>query len=81
MPPSRSLPKDDQKLALASSVTLTLKRPDKIRVTRAGGFADVEMPFDGKTLTLLGKNLNLNTQLEVPGTITCTHRFTNHNIL
>jgi len=60
---------DEQKLALASSGTLTLKRPDKIRATRAGGFADVEMSFDGKTLTLLGKNHNLYTQLEVPGTI------------
>ena len=27
------------------------------------------MSFDGKMLTLLGKNLNLYTQLEVPGTI------------
>jgi len=61
--------KDEQKLALASSGTLTLNRPDKIRVTRSGGFADVEMSFDGKTLTLLGKNLNLYTQLDVPGTI------------
>ena len=60
---------DDQKLALASSGTLTLKRPDNIRVTRAGGFADVEMSFDGKTLTLLGKNRNLYTQLDIPGTI------------
>ena len=40
--------KDDQKLALASSGSVTLSRPDKIRVTRAGGFADVEMSFDGK---------------------------------
>ena len=60
---------DEQKLALASSGTVTLNRPDKIRVTRAGGFADVEMFFDGKTLTLLGKNLNLYAQLDVPGTI------------
>ena len=60
---------EEQKLALASSGTLMLKRPDKIRVTRAGGFADIEMSFDGKMLTLLGKNLNLFTQLEVPGTI------------
>ena len=60
---------DEQKLALASSGALTLNRPDKIRVTRAGGFADVEMSFDGKTLTLLGKNHNLYTQLDVPGTI------------
>lgn len=60
---------EDQKLALASSGTLTLNRPDKIHVTRSGGFADVELFFDGKTLTLLGKNLNTYAQLEVPGTI------------
>ena len=60
---------DEQKLALASSGAATLNRPDKIRVTRAGGFADVEMFFDGKTLTLLGKNHNLYAQIDVPGTI------------
>ena len=60
---------EEQILALASSGTVTLNRPDKIRVTRAGGFADVEMSFDGQTLTLLGKNLNQYTQLEVPGSI------------
>lgn len=61
--------KDKQKLALASSGKVTLNRPDKIRATRTGGFADVEFLFDGKTLTLLGKNANLYGQLEVPGTI------------
>ncbi len=61
--------KDKQKLALASSGKLTLNRPDKIRATRTGGFADVEFLFDGKTLTLLGKTANLYGQLEVPGTI------------
>jgi hypothetical protein len=61
--------KDKQKLALASSGTVTLNRPDKIRATRTGGFADVEFLFDGKTLTLLGKTANLYGQLEVPGTI------------
>lgn len=60
---------DEQKLALASSGNLILNRPDKIRVTRTGGFADVDMSFDGKVLTILGKNLNLYTQIEVPGTI------------
>jgi hypothetical protein len=59
--------KDHQKLLLASSGTIALSRPDKIRVTRTGGFANVEMVFDGKTLTLLGKNANLYTQVEVPG--------------
>jgi hypothetical protein len=61
--------KDDQKLALASSGTVTLNRPDKFRATRSGGFADIEMLFDGKTLTLLGKTANLYTQVDVPGTI------------
>jgi len=60
---------DKQKLALSSSGMVTLNRPDKIRAARAGGFVDVETLFDGKTLTLLGKNANKYTQLEVPGTI------------
>src|SRR5436305_12457290 len=61
--------KDKQKLALASSGTITLSRPDKIRSTRSGGFADVEMVFDGKTLSVLGKNANAYDQIEAPGTI------------
>ena len=61
--------KDDQKLALASSGAVIINRPDKIRATRTGGFVNVETFFDGETLTLLGKNLNLYTQIDVPGTI------------
>src|SRR5262249_48511118 len=58
-----------QKIGLASSGTLTLNRPDKLHATRTGGFANVEMVFDGKALTLLGKNANLYAQVEAPGTI------------
>jgi hypothetical protein len=61
--------KENQKLGLASSGTLTLNRPDKIRATRTGGFADVELVFDGKTLTFIGKDANLFAQVEAPGTI------------
>lgn len=61
--------KEEQKLGLASSGTVTLDRPDRIRATRASGFVDLEMVFDGTTLTLFGKNANLYTQVEVPGTI------------
>ena len=61
--------KEEQKLALVSSGAVTLSRPDKIVATRAGGFADVEMNFDGKTLTILGKNLNIYAQQEMPGTL------------
>ena len=35
-----------------------MNRPDKIHATRTGGYADVELFFDGKTLTVLGKNIN-----------------------
>jgi len=61
--------KDGQKIALASSGTVALSRPDKIRTTRIGGFANVETVFDGKMLTLLGKNANVYVQLDVPGTV------------
>jgi hypothetical protein len=61
--------KDHQKLLLASSGKVEMGRPDKIRATRSGGFANVEMSFDGKTLTLLGKDANLYAQVEVPGTV------------
>jgi hypothetical protein len=58
-----------QKIALASSGTLTLNRPDKLHATRTGGFANVEMVFDGKVMALLGKNANLYAQIDAPGTI------------
>src|SRR5262245_54076246 len=60
---------DNQKLGLASSGTITLTRPDKLRMTGAGGFANIELVFDSKIVTLLGKNANLYAQVELPGTI------------
>jgi len=60
---------DHQKLLLANSGTIDLSRPDKIRATRAAGFANLEMVFDGKTLSMLGKDANLYVQVEAPGTI------------
>ena len=60
---------DEQRLALASSGTVTLGRPDKLRFMRSSGFVDVEMSFDGETLTVMGKNMNLYAQIDVPGTI------------
>ena len=48
---------------------MTLNRPDKLYVTRTGGFADVEFVYDGKTLTLLGKNANVYAQVPAPSTI------------
>jgi len=58
-----------EKIALANSGAMTLNRPNKLHVTRKGGFANMEMAYDGKTVTLLGKNTNLYAQVEAPGTI------------
>ena len=60
---------DGQRLGIASSGAVELNRPDKIRAERKGGFADVEVVFDGKTLTILGKNLNAYTQIPLAGGI------------
>src|SRR6476646_3585633 len=43
--------KDHQKLQIATSGTVDLSRPDKIRTTRKTGFSDTEMVYDGKTLS------------------------------
>src|SRR5436190_24330235 len=37
-----------QKIQFTSTGQLQLKRPDKLKITRTGGYADVEMIFDGK---------------------------------
>ncbi len=60
---------EDQKVGLASSGKFTISRPDKVHATRHGGFANLELMFDGKLLTLLGKNMNAYVQVEVPGSI------------
>ena len=58
-----------QKIQFASSGQVQLSRPDKVRITRTGGYADVDLVFDGKTVTLLGKNLNAFAQADGPGTV------------
>jgi len=60
---------EDQKLGLATSGTVQMTRPDKIRATRTGGFADIEMVFDGETFSMIGNNLNLYAQMPVSGSV------------
>lgn len=56
-----------QKIQFTSSGHLMLVRPDKLRASRTGGYADVELVFDGKTFTIYGKNLNAFAQVDAPG--------------
>jgi len=58
-----------QKLQLSSSASVVLERPSRIRMSRKGGIADVEVTFDGRFLTLYGKTQNVYVQRESIGTI------------
>jgi hypothetical protein len=58
-----------QRVGLASSGTISLSRPDKIRAMRQGGFADIELVYDGKTVSVLGKNANVYGQVNASGPI------------
>ncbi|RUU28316.1 DUF2092 domain-containing protein [Mesorhizobium sp. M6A.T.Ce.TU.016.01.1.1] len=61
--------RDFEKLQFASSGKVEVARPDKINVSRIGGFADVETVFDGTTLSILGKNPNVYSQVEIKGNL------------
>ena len=50
---------DMMKVGFASSGSLSLARPDKVRMTRAGGLADVELVFDGAELSAYGRNAKI----------------------
>ncbi len=41
-----------EKIGFSSSGEVLLQRPDKLRVHRLGGYADVEMVLDGQTVTV-----------------------------
>jgi hypothetical protein len=60
---------DVQKIQFTSSGQVLLQRPDKLRVTRTGGYTDVEMVFDGKDIALTGKNANIFLKAAMPGSI------------
>jgi len=58
-----------QKLQLSSSASVVLQRPGRLHMSRQGGIADVEVFFDGSSVTLYGKTHNVYVQIESPGTI------------
>lgn len=60
---------ENQKLGIAVSGTVALARPDQFRATRTGGFADIELIYDGEVATLVGKQENLFAQTSKDGTI------------
>jgi hypothetical protein len=55
-----------EKIQFTNSGELLLQRPDKLRAHRVGGYADVALVFDGKTVSVLGRHLNAYAQFEGP---------------
>jgi hypothetical protein len=58
-----------QKIQFTSSGQMKLSRPDKLRIRRTGGYADVELVYDGKTLSLYGNNAKSYVQADAAGTV------------
>jgi hypothetical protein len=58
-----------QKIQFASSGQMKLNRPDKLSVRRTGGYADVELIYDGKTISVYGNNAKSYVQADLPGTV------------
>lgn len=60
---------DLQKVQFTSSGKLQLTRPDKLRISRTGGYADVQLVYDGKTVSIYGNNAKAYAQADLAGTI------------
>ena len=52
-----------------SSGQLEISRPDKFHASRTGGYAAVELTFDGKVAIIYGKHANGYVQVNVPGSV------------
>jgi hypothetical protein len=60
---------DIEKITFSSTGDILVSRPDKLRARRTGGYADIELFFDGKSFNVYGKHLNGFIHLDAPGTI------------
>jgi hypothetical protein len=58
-----------EKIQFTNSGEALLSRPDKLRAHRVGGYADVALFYDGKTVTVYGKHINGYAQFDAPGTV------------
>jgi hypothetical protein len=58
-----------EKIQFTNSGEVLLSRPDKLRAHRVGGYSEVELFFDGKTVSVLGKHINGYAQFPAPGSV------------
>jgi hypothetical protein len=58
-----------EKIQFTNSGETLISRPDKLRAHRVGGYSDVTLVFDGKTVSVLGKNINGYAQFDGPKSV------------
>ncbi|RMI15690.1 DUF2092 domain-containing protein [Sinorhizobium meliloti] len=58
---------DGQKLQFSASGEIAMSRRAGFHFTRHGPYADTEVSFDGKVISLYGKKLNVYAQIDSPG--------------
>lgn len=60
---------DAEKLQFSAWGRVSLARPDRVYVERQGGLADVDIYYDGRTITVHGRRANVFAQLAASGTV------------
>ena len=58
-----------EKIQFTNSGKAVLSRPDKLRAHRVGGYSDVELFFNGKTVSIFGKSANAYARFNMAGTV------------
>lgn len=61
------LQRDGQKIQYSASGRIAVSRSAGFHMTRQGPYADTEVSFDGKVVSLYGKRLNVYAQIDSPG--------------
>ena len=61
--------KQGEKLQFVARSRVAMQRPDKVRSDRLGAVVDATLYYDGKTITIFGKRLNMYATAAAPGTI------------
>ncbi len=60
---------EGQKLQLSSTASVAIQHPGNLYIHRKGAYADVEIRFDGETLTVYSKSKGFYWQAKSPGNI------------
>ncbi len=58
-----------EKIQFTNSGGALLSRPNQLRAQRVGGYADVAMVFDGKTVSIVARHLDGYAQFAAPGSV------------